>query len=239
MDNKQYENEMHRLGRIGVIIAIAFMLGIPAVICQIYGIWPSGVGEVFAVGSGLLAVFLPTNVAEVLSYTPLLGSSAYLTFLTGNVINLKVPVVINALAVTDTSQGTDGGDTIAAIGVAVSSIVTTLVIALGVLLLVPLRPVLTNPVVQTATQYLLPSLFGGIILSFVNDDCGEYIARNKSLTMVLPLALVFVVNAFYPLAGREGFTVLACMAVTSLCAVVLYKAGIIRMIPKSGLKDKP
>lgn len=236
--DKQYENEMHRLGRIGVVIAIAFMLGIPAVICQVYDIWPSGIGEIFAVGGGLLAVFLPTNVAEVLSYTPVLGSSAYLTFLTGNVINLKVPVVINAQSMTGVSQGTDAGDTIATIGVAVSSIITTLIIAAGVLLLVPLQPVLTSPVVQTATQYLLPSLFGGIFLTFVNDDCGEYVAKNKPLAMVLPLVLVFVVNAFFPLAGREGFAVLGCMAVTALCAVGLYKAGIIRMTPKSELKGK-
>ena len=72
-------------------------------------------------------------------------------------MNLKIPVVINAQVLTDTSQGTDRGDTIATIGVAVSSIVTTLIIVLGVILLVPLRPLLTSPAVQTATQYLLPS----------------------------------------------------------------------------------
>ena len=76
----------------------------------------------------------------------------------------RIPVVINAQVLTDTSQGTDEGDTIATIGVAVSSIVTTLIIVLGVILLVPLRPLLTSPAVQTATQYLLPALFGGCLL---------------------------------------------------------------------------
>ena len=105
--DKNYENSIHRTGRIGVIIAIAFMLGIPAVVCQVYDVWPKSIGEIFAVGGGLLAVFLPTNIAEVLSYTPLLGSSAYLTFLTGNVMNLKIPVVVNAQVLTETAQGTD------------------------------------------------------------------------------------------------------------------------------------
>lgn len=146
--DKNYETSIHRIGRIGVIIAIVFMLGIPAVISTVYGVWPESIGQIFAVGGGLLAVFLPTNIAEVLSYTPILGSSAYLTFLTGNVMNLKIPVVINAQVLTDTSQGTDEGDTIATIGVAVSSIVTTLIIVLGVILLVPLRPLLTSPAVR-------------------------------------------------------------------------------------------
>jgi len=234
--DKNYEKSIHRIGRIGVIIAIGFMLGIPAVVCQVYDVWPKSVGEIFAVGGGLLAVFLPTNIAEVLSYTPLLGSAAYLTFLTGNVMNLKIPVVVNAQVLTDTAQGTDEGDTIATIGVAVSSIVTTLIIVLGVILLVPLRPVLTSSAVQTATKYLLPALFGGIFLSFVNDDCGEYVAKGKCLSMIVPVALVFVVNAFYPLGGKEGFVVLICMGLTALCALGLYKAGKIKMTLKSDLK---
>ena len=88
--DKNYETSIHRIGRIGVIIAIVFMLGIPAVISTVYGVWPESIGQIFAVGGGLLAVFLPTNIAEVLSYTPILGSSAYITFLTGNAMNLKV-----------------------------------------------------------------------------------------------------------------------------------------------------
>lgn len=235
--NKSYENGIHRLGRIGVIIAVALMLGIPAIVSQAYGVWPKGgIAEVLAVGGGLLAVFIPTNFAEVLSYTPVLGSSAYITFLTGNVINLKVPVVINAQQISETAQGTDEGDTVAAIGVAVSSIVTTLIIVLGVVLMVPLRPILTSAVVGTASQYMLPALFGAMIFSFVNNDAGEYEAKGKPLCMLLPIILVFVVNAFMPLAGKEGFAVLFCMILTVVSALVLYKTGRIKMTLKSELK---
>lgn len=184
------------------------------------------------VASGSLAVFLPTNIAEVLSYTPIFGSSAYLTFLTGNVMNLKAPVVINAQAITGTAQGTDEGDTIATIGVAASSIVTTLVVIAGVLLLVPLKPVLSSLVVQTSTKYLLAAFFGGITLSFLNDDCGDYIAKNKSLSMIVPFLCVFAFNAVTPLAGKEGFVVLACMVLTALSALVLYRSGVIKMTLK-------
>ena len=160
--DKKYEDSIHRTGRIGIIIGIILMLGIPAVISSVYDVWPESAAQVITAGSGLLAVFIPTCIAEVFSYTPILGSSAYITFLTGNVMNLKVPVVVNAQIMSDTASGTEEGDAVATIGVAVSSIVTTLIIAGGVLLLVPLRPILTSPTVQTATTYLLPALFGGI-----------------------------------------------------------------------------
>lgn len=230
--DKNYENSIHRTGRIGIIIGIILMLGIPAIICAAYDVWPESAAQILAAGGGLFAVFFPTCIAEVFSYTPILGSSAYLTFLTGNVMNLKVPVVVNAQILTDTASGTEEGDVVATIGVAVSSIVTTLIILAGVLLLVPLRPILTSPVVQTATTYLLPALFGGIFLSFVNNDCGDYVAKGKPLVLVFPLLVVFGVNAVIPLAGLEGFVVLICMALTMACALVLYKAGVIKMTLK-------
>ena len=230
--DERYEKSIHRIGRVGILIGLVFMLGIPAVVSAVYDVWPDGVGEVFAVAAGLLAVFIPTNVAEVFGYTPMLGSSAYITFLTGNVTNLKIPVVVNAQTLTETAQGTDEGDTVATIGVAISSIVTTLVIVAGVILLVPLQPILTTPTVQTATTYMLPALFGGLFLSYINDDCGEYIAKNKSLTLIVPMALVLIVNLFYPLAGKEGFVVIGCMVLNVICVYVLYKAGIIKMSPK-------
>ncbi len=231
MDEK-YEKSIHRLGRIGVIVGILFMLGIPAVVSAVYDVWPESFGQLLAVGAGLLAVYIPTNVSEVFGYTPILGSASYITFLTGNVTQLKIPVVVNAQALAEAAQGTDEGDTVAAISVAVSSAVTTLVIVAGVILLVPLRPVLTSPTVQTATTYLLPALFGGLFLNYVNDNCGEYRAKNKTLTLIVPILAVLLVNQFYPLSGKQGYVVIGCMALSVACAYVLYKMGIIKMSEK-------
>ena len=179
--DKKYERGVHLIGRIGLIIGVVFMLGIPAVISAVYHVWPTSITQVMTIGGGLLLMFIPTALAEVISYTPVLGSSAYITFLTGNVMNLKLPCVINSHTLTGTTQGTDEGDTIAAISVAASSITTTLIIIAGVLLMVPLRPILTSPMVATATSYLLPSLFGGMVLSFMNESCGEYTAKARKM----------------------------------------------------------
>lgn len=236
--DKNYDKKTHLLGRLCLLLGLAFMLGIPTVICMVYDVWPSSVGQVMAVGGGLLLMMVPTALAEVFSYTPTLGSSAYITFLTGNVLNLKLPCVINSHTLTGTTQGTDEGDTIASISVAVSTLTTTIIIIAGVLLMVPLAPILTSPALRTATGYLLPALFGGMVLSFTNNSCGEYIAVNKPLVLILPIILVFVVNAVYPLAGKEGFAVLGCMALNVIIARVLYKKGIIKMIPKAEAEAK-
>lgn len=230
-----YFDRTHRFGRIGVIIGLAFMLGIPAIISAVYDVWPKSISSVLAVAGGLLAVFLPANISEVLSYTPILGSSAYITFLTGNVMNLKLPCAVNAMNLTESSPGTEEGDTVASIAVAASSIVTTVVIALGVLLLVPLQTILTLPAVQTATNYMLPALFGSLFLGMFDNRCGnEYVAKGKLKCVILPMVLVLVLNFFVSTSGMEGILMLVAMPLIVLCAWVLYKHGQIQMIP---LKD--
>ena len=231
MDKKYFE-QTHRFGRIGATIGLVIMLGIPMIISSVYDVWPENIAAIFAVGGGLLAVFLPTNIIEVISYAPIIGSASYIAFLTGNIGNLKLPCAMSAMAMMDVSQGSDEGDTISSIAIATSSIVTTVVIALGVLMLAPLKPILMDPRVQTATSYMIPALFGSLMLSMLNDSCGEYIAKRKLTCMIIPTILVTVVNMFYPLAAYVGYTMLVCMGLTVLCAWVLYKKGIIQMIPK-------
>lgn len=227
----KYDRNTHLLGRIGVIIGLAFMFGIPSIICSAYDIWPT-FREILQAGSGLLLLFLPYTITEVFSYTPMLGSSAYITFLTGNVINLKLPCAISAMTKAQVSEGSDKGDAVATVAVATSAIVTTILIALGVLLLVPLQPLLTAPAIQAATGYMLPAIFGALFLGMLNENCGDYVAKGKLKSIVLPIILVTVIHLFiYPLSGKEGFTILAAMPAVLACAYFLYKKGHIKMIP--------
>ena len=140
-DHMDYEKSIHRIGRIGSVIAVVFMLGIPALMCAVYDMFPSA-SELLLFGSGLLALYVPTGISEVITYVPMLGSASYLTFITGNISNLKLPCALNALEMADVEQNTDAGDAVATVAVAVSSMVTVAIILAGVVLLVPLRPFL-------------------------------------------------------------------------------------------------
>ena len=98
-------------------------------------------------------MFIPIAISEVISYAPVLGSSAYITFITGNVMNLKLPVAINAIELAEVEQSTDAGDAITTVAISASSILTMAIIALGVILLVPLQPVLTLPCLLYTSVY--------------------------------------------------------------------------------------
>ena len=114
-----------------------------------------------------------------------------------------------------------------------------MIVAFGVLLMVPLKPILMSNAVQTASLYLLPALFGGLLLSNINQDCGEYNAKNKSWILVPTMALVVIINHFYSLLGKEGFIVIGCMVASVILAYVMYKGGFIKMSEKNaGSEEK-
>lgn len=234
MNNEKYIKSIHRLGRLGSIGALGFMVGIPLVICAIYSCFPD-FGLVLQSGTGLLAMFIPIAISEVFSYAPVLGSASYITFITGNISNLKLPCALNALEMADVEQNTDAGDAVATVAVAVSSIVTTVIIVLGVLLLVPLQPILESEPVKIAGSYMLPALYGCLFLSQMTSKAGGTVIKGKLKAAVLPGVLVFLIHVFVTPVNR-GIAILACIPLCILCAWVLYRMGQIRVVhlPQGG-----
>lgn len=122
----------HKSGRAFLLCFVLYMIIVPIVVCAVYKCFPSF--KVLAPGLvTILLIMVPTGIAEVGSYTPILGSSSYLTFATGNLMNLKMPCVLNAQKIAKMEQSTPEGDAIALIATAVSSIVTIVVLAIGLI----------------------------------------------------------------------------------------------------------
>ena len=72
----------HRWGRVGTVIALAYMIALPFVVLGYYDSIPS-LGEVFNVATlGILAIYIPVGFSEALGYTPIMGCSAYLGIIT-------------------------------------------------------------------------------------------------------------------------------------------------------------
>jgi len=226
----KYTNWVNNFGRLGLLIAAIYLLAIPTIICMVYDCFPS-MSALLKGGIGVLALYVPLAISEVISYTPILGSSCYITFLTGNIMNLKLPCAINAMKLAGVEPNTPEGDAVSTVAVAASSILTIAVIALGVLFIVPLRPVLQSPVIQSATKYMLPALFGGMFLGFFSKGDGEYIVEKKLLTIVIPFTLVSVlcILKLFP-AGVEGVAILLMLPVTLITARILWKKGIVKVV---------
>ena len=221
----------HKSGRIFMVLFIAYMLVIPFIVCTVYDCMPSF--KMCLPGLiAITAIMGPASIAEVGSYTPILGSSTYLTFASGNVMNLKIPCIINAQQIAKVEPNTVEGDAIALIATAVSSAVTIIILAIGVVLLSFIKPVLENPYVVTASDYLLPALFGCMALGLLSSGNGKTKVKNHLLPAVIPALLVTALTVLgIGSTGLAGILIIVMIPVTILCARILWKKGIVKVVP--------
>ena len=203
MEKRPYDDYLratHRLGRAVSVITLVLLLGAPFAIGAYLGAGP----DLRAAARGFLSVGLVwtvSSVVEFLVYTPMLGAGgSYLAFITGNLINMKIPCAMNARDMVGAKSGTAENEIIATLSIATSSLVTILVLALGVLLLTPLRPVLEQEALQPAFANVVPALFGAM--------AWKYFRKDPRLALI-PLAVMTLLFALVPsLTSSTSFMII-------------------------------
>lgn len=215
-----YMDSVHRDGRIWSFSILALMLLYPLVIVLVFGAVPDGKGLLM----GLVAtapMYWAVGIVETFTYIPMLGAGgSYISFITGNISNLKLPCALSAMEQMGVKANSEEGEIISTIAIAVSSIVTTVIIILGVILLVPLTPVLNAPVLAPAFAQILPALFGGLGVVFVS--------RNYKIA-IAPVVLMMILFIFIPALnqGTVGIMVPVGVLLTLLEARVMYKKNLL------------
>ena len=97
---ESYLNSTHRIGRISGVIAIILIMMVPAVITFVNRDIPVDLSKTFSAIVTLTAIYGVVSVVEVVSFSPYLGTGGtYLSFITGNIMNMKLPAAMNALRV--------------------------------------------------------------------------------------------------------------------------------------------
>lgn len=213
-----YMDKVHTWGRIWNISVMLILFAFPVAIAFIFNATPDWNGLLL----GLIAtapMYWAVGVVETITYIPMLGAGgSYLSFVTGNISNLKLPCALNALDQAKVKANSEEGEIVSTIAIAVSSIVTTLIIILGVLLIVPLTPILSNPVLDPAFAQMIPALFGGLGVVFVS--------RNWKLA-IAPVTLMLILFITIPAlnSGTVGIMVPVSVVFTLIMSRIMYKKG--------------
>ena len=204
-------------GKLWIWTATVVILCVPIAACIHYNAWP----EMTAVLKGLLGVapiYWTLGLIEVVTYTPMLGTGGtYLAFVNGNLTNLKAPSALNAMESAEVKPGSEEGEVISTIAIATCSIVTTLVLVVGVFGLSMITPIMNSPVLKPAFDNILPALFGGLGI--------VYISKNWKLA-ITPLLFMITLFLLVPsLASSVGVLVPVGVIITLTAARVMYKKG--------------
>ena len=215
-----YMDSVHHYGRIwGIVVAIA-LLSFPLILSLIFKTAPD-FGILLAGIVATAPMYWAVGIVEIFTYVPMLGAGGtYLSFVTGNISNLKLPCAIDAMERAGVKATSEEGEVISTISIAVSSIVTTLIILIGVICIVPLTPILESPVLVPAFDMILPALFGGLAVVFISKN-----AKLSIAPIILMLALFIFVPALN--ASTVGIMVPVGVVFTVIVARILYKRGVL------------
>ena len=218
-ENK-YMESVYKYGRIWNLSMMVLLFLFPVSVWLIFGAAPDWHGLLL----GLLAtapMYWAVGVVETFTYIPMLGAGgSYLSFVTGNISNLKLPVALNAMEQAGVKVNSQEGEVVSTIAIAVSSIVTTVIIIIGVILIRPLTPVLNAPVLSPAFAQIIPALFGGLGVVFISKNWKIAIAP-----IILMLALFIFVPAIN--AGMVGIMVPVGVVFTLGVSRFMYKKGML------------
>lgn len=212
---QEYNDGLHRLGRLVALVTAAMLIAVPFLMAMIYDVeidWGGFLAGFAKVG----ILYIPMAVVEFLIYTPMLGvGGSYLSFLTGNVTNMKIPCVMNSKDIAQTESGTPEHEIVSTISVATSAIITMLVILVGVICLVPLQPVLQQPSLQPAFNNVVPALFGALGL--------KYCAKSPKIAFI-PLLTMSLLCIFVPsMINETSLLMIPSGAMALIIGFVLFK----------------
>lgn len=219
-NNLSFMDGTHRWGKIWNWSVAAILLFFPFAVCLMFHVTPDWKG----LGMGLLAtapMYWGVALIETFTYLPMLGAGgAYLSFVTGNISNLKLPCALNALEMADVKANSEEGEIVSTVAIAVSSIVTILIIIVGVILLVPLTPILEAPVLAPAFEMLVPALFGGLGVVFIS--------KNVKIS-IAPVILMLILFIAVPALNSSTVGIMVPVGVLFTLAVsrILYKKGLL------------
>ena len=220
MNEKTYIEKVYRWGAVWNVAVMLILFAFPISVALIFGAVPNWKGLLMSL-IATAPMYWAVGVIETFTYIPMLGAGgSYLSFVTGNISNLKLPCALNALEQADVKANSEEGEIVSTIAIAVSSIVTTVIVILGVVLMAYIAPVLDNPKLEPAFAQMIPALFGGLGVVFIS--------KNWKIA-VLPIAIMLILFVAIPALneGTVGIMVPVSVVFTLIMSRIMYKKGML------------
>lgn len=213
--NKTFFDKIHIWGTAWNYAALAIMCAMPVAMSIAFDAWPDlgALGKTMLV---LIPLYWTTSFIEIATYVPMLGAGGtYLSFVTGNISNLKLPCGLNAMENAKVRPNTEEGEVIANISIATSSITTTVIIAVGVLAFAPVLPKITaeGSIFKSAFENVLPALFGAL--------GAGYFLKHWRLA-IAPIIGGIIVLLFAP-ATQVGVLMFVTIVISVAGALIIHK----------------
>lgn len=227
-----YNKSIHRLGRVSTAIAILLILMVP-IIMTAFNSEAFDAGRTFSAVAQVLMVYIPVCITEVLSFSPALGQGGtYLAFLSGNISNMKLPASVSGQNILNAEPGSDEAEVASVLSIGVSTVITMLVLAIGMFFLQYLVPILENPFLKPGFDNIMPALIGAMVIN--------YIVKSPKL-VIAPFIMSLILSFAIPTASwglYQGYSLLGTIVVAVIVGVIMHNKGWLNKEEKKAVKEE-
>ncbi len=206
--NEKYMPVVNRTGKITGYLGVLLSFCPAIVLAVIYGAvpQPAALATAFIAGASAFGVLW---FVEPISYFPVIGpAGTYMAFLSGNISNMRIPCASMAQVAAGAEPGTEKGSVAATLGMATSIIINVSVLTAGAILGTRVLSMLPGGV-QTALGYLIPALFGALLVQF-----GMKMVKHSIFMIIIAVILYTAIGmgVFSWLPGASNWLgTLACV----------------------------
>ncbi|MCH4206746.1 MAG: hypothetical protein LKF79_02615 [Solobacterium sp.] len=163
---KQYIPKVHRIGTASMLLILVLSF-VPAVYFSFFKGLNPGMQVIAKAAATMIGLEIFTWILEPTLYFPMLGiTGSYISFVAGNITNMRVPAATAAQTAVDAKVGTHKAEFAGVLGiissVVVNFIVLIIVVAFGSLIISVLPQAITD-----ALNYALPSVYGALLVTFI------------------------------------------------------------------------
>lgn len=190
---------------LGVLVSL-----LPALVMTFYFGYNPGIAAIMAGAISQMSVSGAFYISEPISYYPIVGRAGlYMGFLSGNLVNMRIPAAISAQEASGYSAGTEEGSIMGTIGMGVSIWVGVFFLAIAVMAGQALLSSLP-PSFMSMLSLIIPALFGGVF--------GQFAIKSPK-TGVFALIVSFIMTKVVALIpGNPSFLI----TLTSVFATIMF-----------------
>ena len=175
-------------GRGTLFAAIVLAFAPPVYLWLAHGLFP-GWGNILAGWRGLANAWTISWIFEPMTYFPILGlSGTFVSWLAGNIMNLRIPCSVAAQQAVGVEEGTPEGDVISTLGLTASVVVNIVILIFAAAVGVQVLALLPAGI-KASFDFTLPAIIGAMIGSFATR-MWKVVAIGVFLTVIVCLLRV-------------------------------------------------
>lgn len=218
---KIWDPPVNRIGRMTLFPAVILCFLPVIYLYVVYGYFPPlevALDSWFRV----LVFFGPFYMIEPLSYFPILGlAGTYMSFLSGNISNMRVPCSAVAQEVVGTEPETPEAEIISTLGIAGSIITNIIGVSLAAFVGMDLLAMLPPSVVGAIKSFSVPAIIGAVFGQFALQS-----PRTALIALAIPL-LLLALGTFTGIEILKKDWLLMIVGITGTIAInrILYQSG--------------